>query len=85
MAEDQGPPTLGRHVSLSSHFHISRESLQLESIRSQRQENPSDARHYGSISRVQSRMEKVARQPEERGAVNICQINKWLLTTFLNE
>lgn len=85
MAEDQGPPTLGRRVSLSSHFQISHESLQLESTRSQRQENPSDARHYGSTYMVQSRMEKVAREPEEWGAVNICQINKGLLTTFINE
>lgn len=84
LAEDQGPPTLG-HVSLSSHLQISRESLQLESTRSQRQENPSNARRYGSTYTVQNRLEKVARQPEEWGAVNICQINKRLLTTFLNE
>lgn len=35
----------------------------------------------GQLLRAQNRVEKVERQMEEWGSVNICQINKWLLTT----
>lgn len=76
----QQPAPIGQTSLALLHLWNPYPCLWLEPVGNQREEDPFDAGHRGQRPRAQ----KVERQSEIQETVNICWINEWPLTTFLN-